>query len=230
MLTNKTVVLGITGSIAAYKAVDLASKLTQAGANVEVIMTESATKFIAPLTLRSLTGRQVITSMWELPAEPRISHIALARKADVVVIGGGGAGLPAALTAVEEGAKSVIVLEKRFTTGGDALRANWIFAIESHLQKEAGVDISRDDIYRKALEWHRYDRVNPRILRAFINKTADTIRWLEEKGIEFELRGTTSHWTKGTGGLCTFSRVYISLPGNARMLKCNSFFVPVARK
>ena len=66
-------------------------------------------------------------------------------EADVVVIGGGGAGVPAALTAIEEGAKSVIVLEKRFVSGGDALRANWIFAVESRLQKEAGVDISRDD-------------------------------------------------------------------------------------
>ena len=59
MLANKTIVLGITGSIAAYKAADLASKLTQAGARVEVIMTESATKFVSPLTFRSLTGRPV---------------------------------------------------------------------------------------------------------------------------------------------------------------------------
>ena len=63
MLTNKTVVLGVTGSIAAYKAADIASKLTQAGARVEVVMTDSATRFIAPLTLRSITGRPVVTSM-----------------------------------------------------------------------------------------------------------------------------------------------------------------------
>ena len=54
-MLNKTIVLGITGGIAAYKAADIASKLTQAGAKVEVIMTESATRFIAPLTLRNLT-------------------------------------------------------------------------------------------------------------------------------------------------------------------------------
>ena len=53
MLTNKTVVLGITGSIAAYKAADLASQLNQAGAKVEVIMTEAATQFITPLTFRT---------------------------------------------------------------------------------------------------------------------------------------------------------------------------------
>jgi len=86
MLTNKTIVLGITGGIAAYKAADIASKLTQAGAKVEVVMTESATKFIAPLTLRNLTGRPVVTSMWELPSEFSIEHVALAEAADVAVI------------------------------------------------------------------------------------------------------------------------------------------------
>ncbi len=86
MLTNKTVILGITGSIAAYKAADLASKLTQAGARVEVVMTESATKFIAPLTLRSITGRPVVTDMFELASEPSAIHIALAEAADVVAI------------------------------------------------------------------------------------------------------------------------------------------------
>ncbi len=86
MLVNKTIVLGITGGIAAYKAVDLASKLTQAGARVEVIMTESATKFIAPLTLRSITGRPVVTDMFELASEFSIEHIALAEAADILVI------------------------------------------------------------------------------------------------------------------------------------------------
>ncbi|MFC1985552.1 bifunctional phosphopantothenoylcysteine decarboxylase/phosphopantothenate--cysteine ligase CoaBC [Chloroflexota bacterium] len=86
MLSNKTIVLGITGSISAYKAADIASKLTQAGARVEVIMTESATKFIAPLTLRSITNRPVVTSMWELTSEFSIEHVALAEAADVVII------------------------------------------------------------------------------------------------------------------------------------------------
>jgi len=86
MLADKTVVLGITGSIAAYKAADIASKLTQAGARVEVVMTESATKFIAPLTLRSITGRPVVTDMFELASEFSIEHVALAEAADVVAI------------------------------------------------------------------------------------------------------------------------------------------------
>ncbi len=86
MLANKTIVLGITGGIAAYKAAELASKLTQAGARVEVVMTQSATRFIAPLTLRSLAGRPVVTSMWELDSEFSIEHVALAEAADIVAI------------------------------------------------------------------------------------------------------------------------------------------------
>jgi phosphopantothenoylcysteine decarboxylase/phosphopantothenate--cysteine ligase len=86
MLTDKTVILGITGSVAAYKAADIASKLTQAGARVEVVMTEAATKFITPLTLRSITGRPVVTDMFELVTEFSIEHVALAEEADVIVI------------------------------------------------------------------------------------------------------------------------------------------------
>ncbi len=86
MLKDKTIVLGITGGIAAYKAVDLASKLTQAGARVEVVMTEAATKFVTPLTLRNITGRPVVTDMFEMAAEYREEHVALAEMADVVVV------------------------------------------------------------------------------------------------------------------------------------------------
>jgi phosphopantothenoylcysteine decarboxylase/phosphopantothenate--cysteine ligase len=86
ILKNKTIVLGITGGIAAYKAADIASKLTQAGARVETVMTEAATRFITPLTLRNLTGRPVVTDMFELAAEHNEEHIALAEAADAVLI------------------------------------------------------------------------------------------------------------------------------------------------
>jgi phosphopantothenoylcysteine decarboxylase/phosphopantothenate--cysteine ligase len=86
LIKEKTVILGITGSIAAYKAADIASKLTQSGAKVEVVMTEPATRFISTLTLRSITGRPVVTSMWDLSSEFSIEHVALAEAADVVVI------------------------------------------------------------------------------------------------------------------------------------------------
>ncbi len=86
MLSNKTIVLGITGGIAAYKAADIASKLTQAGARVEVIMTEAATKFITPLTLRNITHRPVATDMFELASEWSEEHVTLAEAADALVI------------------------------------------------------------------------------------------------------------------------------------------------
>jgi len=86
MLKDKTIILCITGGIAAYKAADIASKLTQAGAAVETVMTESATEFITPLTLCNVTGRPVVTDMFELAAEYNEEHIALAEAADAVLI------------------------------------------------------------------------------------------------------------------------------------------------
>ncbi len=99
MIANKTIVLGITGSIAAYKAAEIASKLTEAGARVEVIMTESATRFIAPLTLYSITHRPVVTDMFDLGSEFSIEHVALAEAADVVAIAPATANIIAKLAA-----------------------------------------------------------------------------------------------------------------------------------
>jgi len=86
VLAKKTIVLGVTGSIAAYKAVEIASQLAQAEANVNVILTEAATKFVAPLSFQAITGRPVFTDMFELPPELSLGHIALAESADMVVI------------------------------------------------------------------------------------------------------------------------------------------------
>ncbi|MFQ5826207.1 MAG: bifunctional phosphopantothenoylcysteine decarboxylase/phosphopantothenate--cysteine ligase CoaBC, partial [Dehalococcoidia bacterium] len=86
MLKDRTVVLGITGSIAAFKAADLASKLTQGGAQVYTVMTRSAQEFITPLTLRSLTNQPVITDMFDPGSEFSIQHVALAQMADILVI------------------------------------------------------------------------------------------------------------------------------------------------
>ncbi|MDE2718192.1 MAG: bifunctional phosphopantothenoylcysteine decarboxylase/phosphopantothenate--cysteine ligase CoaBC [Chloroflexota bacterium] len=83
---GKNVVLGVTGSIACYKAVDLASKLSQAGAHVDVIMTESATKFVSPITFRSITHRPVVTDMFDPASELGIHHVAVAERADIVVV------------------------------------------------------------------------------------------------------------------------------------------------
>ena len=86
MLSNKTVVLGVTGSIAAYKAAKIASQLTQLGAKVHVIMTEEAIRFISPVTFRAITGRPVVTEMFDLTSEFSIEHVSLANAADIVVI------------------------------------------------------------------------------------------------------------------------------------------------
>lgn len=83
---QKNIVLGVTGSIACYKAVDLASKLTQAGAHVDVVMTESATKFVSSLTFRSITHRPVVTDMFDPASELGIHHVAVAERADIVVV------------------------------------------------------------------------------------------------------------------------------------------------
>lgn len=84
VLKGKRILLGVTGSIAGYKSVDLASKLTQGGAEVDVIMTESATRFVTPLAFRSVTGRPVYTDMWEL--DDHVRHVGLGESADLMLI------------------------------------------------------------------------------------------------------------------------------------------------
>ncbi|NEN82664.1 bifunctional phosphopantothenoylcysteine decarboxylase/phosphopantothenate--cysteine ligase CoaBC [Paenibacillus elgii] len=86
MLNGKTVLLGVSGGIAAYKAAAVCSKLTQAGADVRVIMTESATKFVAPLTFQTLSRHDVIVDTFDEKDASVVSHIDLADRADVVVI------------------------------------------------------------------------------------------------------------------------------------------------
>lgn len=85
-LEGKRVVLGVTGSIAAYKAADIASKLVQAGADVDVIMSSAATQFVGVSTFEALTHRPVTTGLWEAHSELSIDHVALALRADCVVI------------------------------------------------------------------------------------------------------------------------------------------------
>jgi phosphopantothenoylcysteine decarboxylase/phosphopantothenate--cysteine ligase len=83
---NKHIVLGVCGGIAAYKVADLASKLTQAGALVDVILTESATKFVGPVTFAAVTGRSALTNddLWRHDAH--VPHVQLGEKADLLII------------------------------------------------------------------------------------------------------------------------------------------------
>jgi len=85
-LDQKNILLGVTGSIAAYKAADLASKLTQAGALVDVILTPAATEFITPLTFQSVTGRPAFTDEALWGAQAHVLHVGLGHTADMFVI------------------------------------------------------------------------------------------------------------------------------------------------
>lgn len=86
ILKGKSIVLGVTGSIAAFKAADLASKLTQAGASVEVVLTRSAQEFVGVATFGGLTHRPVSTGLYESNSELGIDHVALARRADLILV------------------------------------------------------------------------------------------------------------------------------------------------
>jgi len=83
---NKHILLGVTGSIAAFKVAELASRLTQMGAQVDVILTPSAQKFVTPLTFQSVTGRKVFTDADLWGGEAHILHVGLAQAADILVI------------------------------------------------------------------------------------------------------------------------------------------------
>ncbi len=85
-LTGKKILLGVSGGIAAYKSADLARRLKEAGAEVQVVMTPGAQRFITPLTFQALTARPVRTELWDAAAEHAMGHIELGRWADLVLI------------------------------------------------------------------------------------------------------------------------------------------------
>jgi phosphopantothenoylcysteine synthetase/decarboxylase len=80
------ILLGVTGSIAAYKAADLCSRLVKAGHEVTAVMTRGATKLVGPLTFATLTARPVLTNLWDREEWARVEHIDLADRADLVVV------------------------------------------------------------------------------------------------------------------------------------------------
>ena len=86
MLKGKTVVLGVTGSIAAYKIANLASKLVKKHADVHVIMTENATNFINPITFETLTGNKCLVDTFDRNFQFNVEHVALAKRADVFMV------------------------------------------------------------------------------------------------------------------------------------------------
>ncbi len=106
-------------------------------------------------------------------------------RADLVIIGGGGSGLTAAVAALEKGVKRIVILEKRNRLGGNAIFPGGLLATDTHIQRRLGMDASTDSVFRQAMYYGHWKN-NGRLVRALVDKSADTIRWLENKGIKFE--------------------------------------------
>ena len=86
MLSGKTIVLGVSGGIACFKAAALASRLVKQHASVQVIMTENATKFVTPLTFEQLTGRRALVDAFDRNFQHKVEHVAVADEADFVLV------------------------------------------------------------------------------------------------------------------------------------------------
>ncbi len=108
-------------------------------------------------------------------------------EARLVIVGGGGAGLAAAVQAAENGASDIMIIEKRGSPGGNTALAGGLFGCESPVQAREKIVADRDELFKRAMDWAHWSRIDPKILHAFLNKSGDTIRWLEEKGLVFRL-------------------------------------------
>lgn len=129
-------------------------------------------------------------------------------KADLVVIGGGAAGMPAALEAMEQGIKSVVLLDKRPFPGGNARMAGgFFFAADAYTQKEAGVQLHGEDVFHSQMAFHHYDGINPRQLKAYIDRSADNLEWLRGKGIEYEYHPVMGNGLVGAGAPGSYAKV-----------------------
>ena len=108
----------------------------------------------------------------------------VAYDADIVVIGAGGAGTAAAWAAAEKGLK-VVTLEKQAMPGGTCKFSEGIFAVESSMQRNWNYGLTRDEAFQKIMNYGHW-RGNAKMVRAFVNKSADTIDWMIANGVKFE--------------------------------------------
>lgn len=145
-LSGRHVALGVTGSIAAFKAADLCSKVRQAGAEVEVIMTGAAAEFITPLTFQSLSGRAVVLDMFSA-SEPE-AHIEVARRADALVIAPATANTIAALA--HGSAANIVTLTALATTAPTLIAPAMDGQMWENEATRANVDILRRRGFRFA--------------------------------------------------------------------------------
>ena len=138
-LQGKFVVLGVTGSIAAYKSIELARRLTQAGATVQVVMSRSAAEFVRPLTFQALTYRPVEVEMFHIQDDRAAGHVAMGREADVVVIAPATAHVIAKLAS---GLSDDLIATTVLATGAPIVLAP---AMETHMWQNAA---TRENIAR----------------------------------------------------------------------------------
>lgn len=130
-LKGRFIVLGVTGSIAAYKSIELARRLTTAGATVQVVMSRSATEFVRPLTFQALTYRPVEVEMFQIQDERAAGHVAMGRQADVVVVAPATAH---ALARFANGLSDDLIATTVLATGAPVVLAP---AMETHMWQNA---------------------------------------------------------------------------------------------
>ncbi|MFL0249913.1 bifunctional phosphopantothenoylcysteine decarboxylase/phosphopantothenate--cysteine ligase CoaBC [Clostridium neuense] len=151
-MASKNVVLGVTGGIAAYKALDVVSRLKKNGFNVDVIMTKSAVEFVNPISFQSLSGNPVITDMFEEPKAWEIQHISLAKKADLLIV------VPATANIIGKVANGIADDMLSTTIMAAALRCPVIFAAAMNTYMYEN-PIVQDNI--KKLQSYGYSFVEP---------------------------------------------------------------------
>ncbi len=146
MLKNKTVVLGVTGGIAAYKAAEITSRLVKLGADVKVIMTEHAQEFIAPLTFQAISNNPVTIDMFAPPSRWDVEHISLAKAADLFII--------APATANVIGKMNAGIADDMLTTTVMATRAPVLIAPAMNVNMYENVITQRNMKDLEALGYH----------------------------------------------------------------------------
>ncbi len=150
MLKGKNIVLGVTGGIAVYKAVDVVSRLRKMSANIDVIMTKSATEFVQPLTFQSLSQNYVTVDMFEEPKKWEIEHISLAQKADVFLVA------PATANIIGKVANGIA--DDMLSTTIMATKAKVVFAPAMNTNMYTNPIYKENEIKLKALG---YEFINP---------------------------------------------------------------------
>ena len=140
-LNGKCVLLGVSGGIAAYKMANVASALRKLGADVEVIMTKNATQFITPITFETLTGHKCMVDTFDRDFKFEVTHISLAKKADVILVAPATANFIAkAACGLADGDRVQVKLDgpKPGVMGGVLIRANDKCALDFHIDTDDG--------------------------------------------------------------------------------------------